>query len=60
MTGQTFACPADDADHLIAFCAERGVLVAAEPFDAHPGLRVIRGAKFTPRVWVTVVRGGGG
>ena len=27
---------------------------AAEPFDAHPGLRVIRGAKFTPRVWVTV------
>jgi superfamily II DNA or RNA helicase len=54
VTGQTFACPADVVDHLIAFCAERGVVVAAEPFEAHPGLRVIRGARFTPRVWVTV------
>ncbi|MDT5126368.1 MAG: hypothetical protein QOH54_2012 [Mycobacterium sp.] len=55
VTGQTFACPADIADHLITFCAARGVLVAAEPFEAHPGLRVIRGdGRFTPRVWVTV------
>ena len=59
VTGQTFACPADVVEDLIAFCAARGLLVTAEPFEGHPGLRVIRGStgpngKFTPRVWVTV------
>ena len=59
MTGQTFACPAEAVDDLIAFCAARGVPVTAEPFDAQPGLRVIRGStgttgKFTPRVWVSL------
>ena len=55
VTGQTFACPVDVAADLIAFCATRGSIVTAEPFEAHPGLRVIRGdGKFTPRVWVGV------
>ena len=59
VTGQTFACPADVVDDLIGFCAARGVPVTAEPFDANPGLRVIRGStgttgKFTPRVWVVL------
>ena len=53
VTGQNFACPADVAADVIAFCAARGVLVTAEPFDAHPGLRTIRGdGRFTPRIWV--------
>ncbi|OSC40078.1 DEAD/DEAH box helicase family protein [Mycobacterium decipiens] len=56
VTGQTFACPAAVADDLIAFCAERGALVTAEPFDAHPLLRVVRGSGggFTPRTWVAL------
>jgi superfamily II DNA or RNA helicase len=55
VTGQTFACPAADAADVIAFCAERGVTVTAEPFEAHPGLRVMRGdGRFTPRIWVTL------
>jgi superfamily II DNA or RNA helicase len=55
VTGQTFACPADAAADVIDFCAARGLPVTAEPFEAHPGLRVIRGdGKFTPRVWVGV------
>ena len=55
VTGQTFACPAALADHLVAFCADRGVAVTAEPFEAQPGLRIIKGETgFTPRVWVTL------
>ena len=59
VTGQTFACPADVVDDLTAFCAARGVHVTAEPLEAHPGLRVIRGStatngKFTPRIWVAL------
>jgi superfamily II DNA or RNA helicase len=59
VTGQTFACPAEVVGDLIAFCAAHDVLVTAEPFEAHPGLRVIRGStgtngRFTPRVWVTL------
>jgi superfamily II DNA or RNA helicase len=55
VTGQTFACPADVVDDLIGFCATRGLFVTAEPLEAHPGLRAIRGdGKFTPRVWVAV------
>ena len=55
VTGQTFACPAAIEDDLIRFCAGRGVVVTAEPLEAHPGLRVLRGnAGFTPRTWVTL------
>jgi superfamily II DNA or RNA helicase len=55
VTGQTFACPVAVAADVIAFCAARGVAVMAEPFEAHPGLRVIRGdGRFTPRIWVTL------
>lgn len=55
VTGQTFACPAAIEDDLIAFCAERGALVTAEPLDAHPSLRVMRGTGgFTPRTWVAL------
>ena len=55
VTGQTFACPAAVHDDLVAFCAERDVDVSAEPFDAQPALRVLRGdARFTPRMWVSL------
>jgi superfamily II DNA or RNA helicase len=55
VTGQTFACPAAVAADVIAFCGLRGVTVTAEPLEAHPGLRVIRGdGRFAPRIWVTL------
>ena len=55
VTGRTLACPARIADDFVRFCAEAGETVAAEPFEAHSGLRHIRGGTgFTPRVWVTL------
>ncbi|MCV6986755.1 DEAD/DEAH box helicase family protein [Mycobacterium shinjukuense] len=55
VTGQTFACPAAIEADLSAFCADRGAPVITEPFDPHPGLRVVRGnGSFTPRTWVAL------
>lgn len=53
VTGQTFACPAAIEDDLLAFCAARGTHVTAEPFEAQPGLRIVRANNnFTSRTWV--------
>lgn len=55
VTGQTFACPAAIATQLVDFCAERGLLVTAEPLDTQPALRTLRGGgTFTPRTWVAL------
>ncbi|KAA1250782.1 DNA or RNA helicase of superfamily II [Mycobacterium simiae] len=55
VTGQTFACPAAIHDDLLTFCAAHGTAVTTEPFEAQPGLRIVRGnSNFTSRTWVTL------